>query len=147
MSQPATSTGFAAEAIRPGAGEIVGGGLSDAEHQDEREPGGVGPDAEDLLAEQGKYRPLLAEHPTHQSVDHNQKRELGGVLPKSQLDTPLGCWACHERASSAQIRPSGQSCGRLSSSVGEAVKITGAAVLDPDGDDVRHRAPTPLSPV
>ena len=70
---------FAAVALGPGAGEVVGQCLREAEGEDVGERGGVRVEPEDVSREQGQDRAFLAEHAAHQGVDRDEQDELGGV--------------------------------------------------------------------
>ena len=80
MSQPAIEHRLAAEAIRQGAGEEVGGRLDDAEGDDERERRGERGEPELLLGEQRQDGTLLADHPADERIHADQQQELGEVL-------------------------------------------------------------------
>ena len=77
---------FAAEPVGPGSGEVVGGGLGQAEDEDEGQPGGVRLEAELALPQQGQDGALLAEHAADEGVDRDEQGELGGVLPQPEPD-------------------------------------------------------------
>ncbi len=76
--------GFAAVAVRQGAGEEVGGGLHDAERHDEGERGGERGEPELLLGEQRQDGAFLADHAADERVDADEQRELGEVLPQPE---------------------------------------------------------------
>ncbi len=87
--------GFAAEAVRQGAGEEVGGCLHDAEGDDERERCGEGGETELGLGEQREDGAFLADHAADEGVDADEQRELAEVLPEPQLQWSIGGVAAH----------------------------------------------------
>ncbi len=81
---------FAPVPVGEGAGEVVGDRLRQAEDEDERQPGGVGADAEFLLGEQRQHGAFLTEHAADERVDDHQQGELGEVAAQAQSDLLVG---------------------------------------------------------
>jgi len=78
--QPAgDEDGLAAVAFRPGAGQVVGERLGQAEREDVGQGRGVGVEAEHVGGQQRQDGAFLAEHPADQRVDGNEQRELGQI--------------------------------------------------------------------
>ena len=95
---------LAAEAVRQGAGEVVGGRLGCAEGEDERQSAGVGAEPELALGEQRQDGAFLAEHPADERVDRDEQAELGEVRSQPQLQAGrASCGGLHGSVSS--VRP------------------------------------------
>ena len=95
--------GFAAVAVREGAGEEVGGCLDDAERGDEREGGGVLVEPELVGGEQREDGAFLADHAADERVHADEEHELGEVLPEPEPDPRrCRCGGAHRPTSSAR---------------------------------------------
>jgi hypothetical protein len=93
--QPAgDQDGFAAVPVRPGACQVVGDGLRDAEGEDESERRCVGGEVKRAIGQQREHGAFLAEHPADKSVHRDQKAELSRVLPQPQPQVLVVAWHC-----------------------------------------------------
>ena len=98
------------EAFRESAGEQIGERLRQPERRDERDGDGLGCDAELVLRQHRKDRPLQADHAADECVRRDEQRELLPVRaeaergPGAPADACESCYRASERESHALAR-------------------------------------------